>query len=422
MEHAERDTFFRIEHAVITATIALFTLFAIIRADWIFQTYSADDRVCSIVETVEGHRECNIAPLERALQQYENIPWAYFRAQANVRPCADPNDPIHALCLPAPKALQGRLQDPMLASGYATVLFGLWVSLWLGPLFRRMSEQLKREAIIEWAIADEQLIDLWRLRLSYGVAALVGLSVAVGFVTTHFGGLPQGRAHWEFFLSAIVLGALAGHRLGTAAAMGRVGRLAMKRGSRVRLILGHADTMGGARRLGEFLAYQGVLIAIPIAWLSVWIILELSGNAAFREISHWLPLHATLLVIAATISIFSFLRPLLSFSHHYRRAKQAARDTWHTKTRKDLALTQNSEGFDDWEAMHAAIETSAKITSVSEDLAALPSMPLRRSVQGVFSISTLFPLAALAFELVLQDQSGQLAIVNILIQAFSAVF
>lgn len=406
MTETPRARFLRQEQVVIAGIIVLMTLYAALRADWLFDTYRATDKVCPEIDrTVDGDPVCSLDPLLRELEKLQDYTFIYVWRLSRVHWCRS-DDPRAQMCQPVPDALKGKMIDPMLTTGYATVFIGLWISIWLEPLFRRMSGQLRRDAVIEWRDTDEADVDLWRIRLSYGVTLIVGISVFMGFTIFHFGGLPAERLAREFLISAVILACLCGHRLGTAAALGRVGRIAVRRGASVRLILGHADGMGGAKRLGEFLAFQGVLISIPIAWLTTWLLLVWTAPDIYRGLEHWFWLHLVLLIISLTISIFSFIRPLMNFSGHYRQQREAAKVAWHDKTRSELLRVQNHTTHADWRDMKEAIETSKDITSVSEALAALPSVPLRRSVQGIFSLSAFFPIAAFTLELALKSSTG----------------
>ncbi|MFK7753802.1 MAG: hypothetical protein AB8B51_14785 [Sedimentitalea sp.] len=407
--------FFRLEHVALVVVLIALTTFAVLRADKIFNVYQSDTRVCGGFDTA-ANRCAPIGP-EPLLNRYPTGVVGFF----GIVPCDDWHASQHPFCRDIAKHEVGTLVDPMLTTGYVTALFGLWLSLWLNGMFARLSQQLDRDGIIRWGPEDDARIAFWRLRLSYGLTCLIMVLMVAGMLISHFEGLPQDRDDWEFFLSSVVLGGLCGHRLGTAAAMGLVGRIAARRSDVVRLIVGHSDKMGGAQRLGEFLAFQCILISIPIIWLSLWLLLVWNYGDVFFAYHQWIMLHLALLCVALAVSFFSFVRPLFLFSTHYRRSKDGVMRDWIARTRTTLDQLQNTGFQDNWQDVHAAIEQSGKITETSERIAALPTVPLRRSMQGWFSLSTLFPVALFSLEALAPENAEALGLLRKVISLIGGV-
>lgn len=309
-------------------------------------------------------------------------------------------------CAKVDPRVVGVLDDAMLSTGFVVAFFGLWLSLWLDPLYRAMRDQLLRDGVVGWTPQDDRLVEERRRVWSRATAMVVGVLMVIGFLGFHFGGLPKNPEAWEFFLGSCLLGVLAGHRLGASAAYGTVGPRINRR-DRLALVVGHADGAGGARRVGEFLAFQGVLISIPIIWLTFWLTLVVQVTPFYAHFGTWWPLHVALLAVALIISWLGFIRPLLIFTRHYRAAKTRLLDDWQSKTSGMLARLQDSYfGAKDWQAARDAIDAAEDITLISSKIAALNSVPLRASVRGVFSIATIFPVATLVIELMVPQHSA----------------
>ena len=133
----------------------------------------------------------------------------------------------------------------------------------------------------------------------------------------------------------------------------------------MQLVVGHADGAGGARRVGEFLAFQVISGSIPVIWLTVWLALVWQYTEFEAHYGQWWPLHAALLALALGLTWFGFGQPLRAFTRHYRSAKEQIADTWHTKTAGTLAHLQKTyRSAADWKTAEAAINDSAAITDI----------------------------------------------------------
>lgn len=395
----DRDTEIRL---VVGAVIVL-SLYALLRLDAIFPTIVAGD--------ILVHRY----DLAAFLHDYPNgvlgmIPSFTCASEATCRP------PFET----AMKREIGKLADPMLSTGFVFVFLGLWMSLWLDRLYDELSTQLRAEGVVRWTEADNALIELRRRILSRGLAVVVAAVLLFGFLFHHFEGLPETGADWEFMVSALVLGALAGHRLGASAAYGTVGWRLNRPGREVTLIVGHADGAGGARRIGEFLAFQGVLISIPILWLTFWLALIWQYEAFGWLYDQWRITHLVLLLVALLVCWIGFIRPLLVFSAHYRQAKRSITEEWIAKTEGAIeSCLGRYRSARDWETAKEAMEACEAITEVSDKISGLSSIPLRPAVRGVFSLATLFPVVTFVVELAAGQDSGLVPLLGKIIGALS---
>ena len=310
-------------------------------------------------------------------------------------------------CVAPLKAEIGKLSDPMLSSGFVFAFLGLWMSLWLERLYGAMSTQLRGEGVVRWNAEDDAAIEVRRRILSRSVALVVAALLLFGFLFHQFEGLPKTGEDWEFMLSAVALAALAGHRLGASAAYGTVGWRLNQPGRAVTLIVGHADGAGGARRVGEFLAFQGVLISIPILWLTFWLAL-IWNYAPFAWLyDQWGVTHLALLIVALLVCWIGFIRPLMVFSTHYRAAKREITEAWIDKTQGAIERSQDSyRKAKTWEEAQEAIEACEALTETSGKIAGLSSIPLRPAVRGIFSLATVFPVVTFVVELAAGSDAG----------------
>ena len=309
------------------------------------------------------------------------------------------------VCSPAREIEVGRLADPMLSSGYVFTFVGLWISFWLDGKYRTLSQQLRSEDIVTWTAQDDRVIEKRRRAIACGSALIVGILISVGFFQ-FYGGLPSKTWEWEHSLSSIVLGALAGHRLGASAAYGTVGWRLNQSRRQLRLIIGHVDKAGGARKAGEFIAFQGVLSFIAIIWLTFWVVLETQFQV-FRDFyGTWASMHMGLLFVALLLCWLAFVGPLIVFSSHYAKAKHELSKHWNALTHNQMANHLSKfEAASDWQAAKEAVDACEEISTVTNQIESMNSRPLRPSVQGIFSVTTLFPIFILVLEKLVGDTS-----------------
>ncbi|MDU8912589.1 hypothetical protein [Aestuariicoccus sp. MJ-SS9] len=376
----------RYDTALVGFLLVFCTLYGLTRLDVIFETVVAADRLW------------HPYPLDAFLTRNPNGILGMIPSVT----CSPPSPQ----CLEPRDIELGKLADPMMASGYIAVFSGLWLSMWLDGLYRGMSGQLRTEGIVPWTDSDDQNIEDRRFRFAWVTAWTVVVIVFCGMVFSHFRGFPSERDDWEFMLSAMLLGGLAGHRLGSCAAYGLVAQRLNNAQRQVALIVGHADGAGGARRIGEFMAFQGILVSIPIAWLTFWLVVEWHYDAIGSVYGNWIFMHLALFALASLISWFGFLRPLLIFTAHYRACKAEILQTWHRMTDGSLeGLRSKYREASSWEDAVDAIEACEGITETTQKITALHSVPLRPAVRGIFSFATLFPAVTFVVELAAPEES-----------------
>jgi len=401
---AELETESQRRTRIIILALALMTIWALLRMDVIFSTYTETDlvtfRTLQMAAADEG---------DPSLAGKENP--AGFLGFYGLVDCWSLNDSWtqwRAENCRAPREEElGSLRDPMLATGYVAALLGLWLSVWLEPLYLRLNRQMRRDQLVPWDESDVVAIERLRRWLARGVAAAVGIALLISFLGFHYElGLPATPFDWEHFLSTLLLGVMAGHRLGTAGAMGWMGRTIARQGEDLKLILGHADGMGGARYLGDFLAYQGVLIAVPILWLSGWIASLIAQPFVLIGYQQWLVPFLMLFLIAVFVLTISFLMPLQHFSARFRAAKARALSNWVKKTSGELARLSRDAKMDDWKAASDAMDDIGKVTGVAQRIEAMPDVPVGLGLRSSLSVTTFAPILLLAVEIVLPTSNG----------------
>ncbi len=389
---------------ILILALAIMTIWALLRLDVIFSTYVETDRVAFRTEQMAAA----IGGDPTLAGKQDPAGFLGFYGLVDCTTLNESWDAWRADNCRAPRDEElGSLKDPMLATGYVAALLGLWLSVWLEPLYLRLNRQMRRDQLVPWDDSDTVAIERLRRGLARGVAAAVGIALLISFLGFHYNvGLPSNPFDWEHFLSSLFLGVLAGHRLGTAGAMGWMGRTIARQGEDLKLILGHADGMGGARYLGDFLAYQGVLIAVPILWLSGWIASLIAQPFVLIGYQQWLFPFLMLFLIAVFILTISFLMPLQHFSARFRAAKAKALSNWVKKTSGELARLARDAKMDDWKAASDAMDDIGTVTGVAQRIEAMPDIPVGLGLRSSLSVTTFAPILLLAVEIVLPTSNG----------------
>jgi len=380
----------KIESRVVFVLLSALTLFALFRADLIFETYPTcpDIGPC---ETELVYVGPGAPPLRFDWEAWEfTVPWT----------------PEQYAPLPLDQSgLEGALFDPMMASGFMAAFVAIWLSLPMDRLFAQMANQLVRDRVLDWSAADFHAIETMRLRLAHGTAAVVFVLMVVGyglFYDFDFRGTTL-----EFFLGSVLLGAIAGHRLGSAGGYGMFARRLRRTGAALHLFAGHSDKIGGSRRLGEFLAYQCILCSVPIIWLSIWLYLEIQRTDLYPQYAGWILLHAALMAVALTLFWLAFLRPFLVVTRKYRAARAALGARYSERLRQPLDRARETYfNAETWSEERDAYARLSQITSIHDYVDAMPSLPIRTVVGGAFSISALFPLITLITGLLVEKGTG----------------
>ncbi|MGP9822657.1 hypothetical protein ACTZWW_21745 [Salinarimonas sp. NSM] len=342
--------------------------------------------------------------------------------------------------------MSGTLLDPMMASGFLVALLALWLSLPLERLFGDMIRQLDHDQILPIAPGALSYIELRRRRWAWSTALVVATVMLLGIVSA-FSGVFAGDEEIAFLLGSTLLGALAGHRLGTAAAYGAFARHVRTRLATVRLLPGHADKMGGWRRLGEFVAYEAVLMLVPIIWLSTWLFVSFQhpgsfltcwrgpgatgwpdlltfgcADLAYDEYMAWVIPQFAFLLIALTVLYLGFLRPFYAIARAYRQARAALRDRYDTVLLEPLKrAVERLRHASDLEREQEAIGEIGKLTELREQVWTMPPVPLRTLATGVFSLSAFYPAITLLLAVLLPEGTSIGVVLKRMLDLFKAV-
>lgn len=224
---------------------------------------------------------------------------------------------------------QGNLVDPMLSSGFAVTLVALGLSLWIERRYLAMMNYLECGHLIADASGSIRSVHneilLFRSSLRIVLPVIVAAVILSGFVYAFMTSPVNGQSpfalqiYWEFLIGAVLLGLLCAHRLGSSASFGGFAQFLSAPSIRWRLVPGHPDGVGGVGSFGRYLAYQGFLSAIPLVWLTFWIIAgPLWPEADYLK---WTAMQVVLWLVAAFVAYRGFYAPTLLLSRRFRVAK-----------------------------------------------------------------------------------------------------
>lgn len=336
----------------------------------------------------------------------------------------------------------GALRDPMMASGFIAALLVLWLSLPLEQLYRQMVRQMEQDGLVPKHFRALAEVEESRRVWAWTMGIVIFLLMFIGILQFR-GGYPELSEERVFVWGSSLLGLVAGHRMGSAFAYGQFARRFHNTTEKPRLLPGHADKAGGWRRFGEFMAYQAVLMFVPLIWLSTWIFLSWRRPEAFvgctrikapnavdwlRQpcdfdaavyslYSGWLTLHVVLLIIMAVITFVGLVRPFYKATIPYREDRRQLLSEHVAQLDEPL-----SAALAEWQRAQSLAERRAAskligdLTEIRESIWSLPRVPLRSAVTGVVSISALYPLIVLALGLLLPRDDELTGIVGRLIE------
>lgn len=377
-------------------------MWALLRIPVIFVGYDAGDLVfplCTIDTAAFFSENFGTAVCEHVLDNFSLVEQPYgFWGYYGIIPCdhAVPSEDQKYLCRIIYKTEVGSLYDPMGASSVITSLVGLWLSMIAEPQFRSMSSKIRQDHLIDWSKVDElKILDL-RLKVSLFLGIGLGVFVCGWSLVFHHAGLPYGQEAWEHLLSSTLISALAGFRLGTLSVMGVAAHRIMKRFKSLNLIGGHSDGMGGAKPVGNFLAIQGMVSAILPLWLSLWIMLQWVQPSVFWPFNQWLGMHLVMLVVALGYFWFSFVWPFFNIVRLYKVQRHKLIEMWEGRINQEI-VEQNRSGHQTGAVQ--IIESNKSATEALELVKGMATVPLGLGLQGLFSLSIVFPTltAALTF-------------------------
>jgi len=299
----------------------------------------------------------------------------------------------------------GSFSDPMMVSGFVTAFAGILLSLLINRKFRAMLRRLLKDGILEGGVRDADDFETelrrrafkWRLLTAFGIAVLM----AIGFY--NFYGWPDSGFLAEFTIASILLGAVAGHRLGAIIANGRLAKVARERDIRLLLVLDHPDGAGGTAALGNFLMFQAILITIILVWLSVWLIL-LPGYPGYQSWEFHL---ATLWLVALAIFGAGFVYPVLAFRKQMREAKNRLTARVGGEIDQSIAkLAQKKISTSDVADFMRNNEQHVAQINMRRALDELPSIPLGTIGKSLFRVTSLSAFVPPAFDILVTDDNA----------------
>lgn len=338
----------------------------------------------------------------------------------------------------------GALRDPMMASGFIAALFVLWLSVPLDRLYRQMVRQMEQDGLVPRAFRALAEIETQRRVWAWTLAVVICLIMFFATLNYHEG-YPEDLEKEIFLWGSSALGIIAGHRMGTALAYGQFARRFQEVQSGSCLLPGHADKMGGWQRFGEFMAYQTVLMFIPLMWLATWIFVAMQSPGTFVSCFYkddlpfpdrltqscnfdstfystyagWVQWQIPLLLIMIVVAYLGLVRPFFKATIPYRKDRARLMNEHVAQLDGPLsdavALWHKAESLQERQAASKAI---GDLTAIREGIWALPRVPLRSTVTGVFSVSTFYPLVVLALSFILPKDDELTGAIGLVVSLF----
>ena len=192
------------------------------------------------------------------------------------------------------------------------------------------------------------------------------------------------------------MGYVAGSYLGRMAFYGQLGWLLRRRQIEVVLDPWH----GGLRPVGGFYFVQAMVVAIPVAFLAVWLLLIPIWP---KNYSHWQEPYLGLLAIVILLEILAFVWPLWSFHtimvEQKNRWRRDADRLYRAHLGSARALLEPSTAADK-EAMKRALEI---VDRCYLDVERLPTWPVDLRLRLRFALNNALLAAPLVIDLLHQE-------------------
>ncbi|WP_152912416.1 hypothetical protein [Candidatus Rhodobacter oscarellae] len=314
--------------------------------------------------------------------------------------------------------------DAMYFSGFLTILPALWLSLRVDAKFNVLALQIERDHLIFGP--DGHFTDIYRgwlrrIRIWQRNGAIcVGGVVVIGYGYFYFL-LPvfghhntcqglfslfgaecreelqiSGYLDWIgqvaiFIFVSALLACMVGHRLGTMGALGNLNSMVEDADITIRVDPAHSDGVGGFAKFGGLIAYQGILVSVPIMWLSVWSGLVLQDAPEFQRYRDWFLPFLAQFAVASFFFYFAFLRPFFAFTRRYRAEKLQLLEF-------SFAAIEEAENKNNHERILSEQRNAALIQQ-------LPNYPIAPNLGRLFAFSAAMPLFNLALEVAVPQDS-----------------
>ena len=294
----------------------------------------------------------------------------------------------------------------MLVSGLLTALGGLILSLFIERRFQEAITQLREDGILgddrarvlafecAWIARARRV----RLLSAAGILLVVGIGYWVSY-----GGLPSDVELLKFWLASLLIAALVGHRLGVIGHYGRLAGALDRAGLSLHLVPGHADTAGGLAAIGNFLMFQGMLVAILIFYLTIWLIL-IPGYPNYVE---WQGPYLAFWAVSTLFFYWGFVHPMFAFREGIRQAKRRDIEPRLARLRREIGeLYAVRDAAEDDDTYFKANRALREALELRHQLAALPALPLGTVGRRLFSVTTALPFVSMGLNLLVAGNSA----------------
>lgn len=289
--------------------------------------------------------------------------------------------------------------DSLLLSGVVTFMLGIYLWLDIPQNLETMLDRLLHRGALD--ISKEKLgaleealrakADQWADYAS----ALVALATLLAFVIANNFTLPSDQVG---LTTLEVIGAyIAGSYLGRMACYGGLGWLLQQQQIHLKVQPGHLDGVAGLKPIGDFYFKQAKVVAIPAAFLAVWLlILQLQ---LIDRYSRWRTSYAGLLGLALVFEVLAFLLPLWSFHQEMVRRK-----TEHLEKADKLGQEINQVQLDltteqDAQRRELLKDRLASMTKRYWDIESLSTWPVAVQTRRLFKRNNVALLLPLILEL-----------------------
>lgn len=179
---------------------------------------------------------------------------------------------------------------------------------------------------------------------------------------------------------------VAGRFLGRMAAYGRLGKHLRECDFDVKVQPGHPDETAGLKPVGDFYFYQAKILAIPAAYLGIWLIILTLYSTPY---GYWQIPYLFLLFVSLILANVGFVVPLASFHKSMKKQKAIQLDVADQLSRlilKDKALLRDP----DLGAERETIENRLAATVQQyRDIERMPTFPLDVSVRRKYGFGNL---------------------------------
>ena len=202
---------------------------------------------------------------------------------------------------------QDALEDPMASTAFATVIIVIIGARIQQPLF------MKRVTMLE---AHGQLIfhrgrdgfdaEFFRVRVWTTLVCWLVFCTLV-YISLMVSDLEQTRNPWTLGLASALAAGLFASRFGWAIATGLICRHFRPDDVEIALVPGAADNASGLRPLGLFYFRQSMLVLIPVAYMSAWIVADWRGWLADTGYEGAWTVHYAILCMFFVLVVFNLV-------------------------------------------------------------------------------------------------------------------